>query len=43
MEENEIINWNLLENKRKWVFKIPIKGLTKIEIQEIIENFGKKY
>ena len=39
MEENkEIINWGLLEDKRRWIFTIPVKGLTEKEIQKIIEK-----
>ena len=36
--ENKIINWSLLEGKRRWIFKIPIKGLSEKEIQELLEN-----
>lgn len=39
----EQINWNLLEDKRRWVFKIPVGNLSENEIQKLIEKVKKKF
>lgn len=36
----EEINWNLITNKFKMVFKIPCDNLTENEIQKILEKFN---
>ncbi len=49
MEQNKIINWSILENERRWVFKIPLRDSFLKRIKNYIfqklknhENFQKE-